>query len=303
MTDDEGLDIDGNVGEFGGVEVGPIAYGCWRFAGSTTAEARDKIETALACGMTLIDTADIYGWEAPGFGAAEELLGAVLAEAPALRDRMILATKGGIFPPVPYDSSPDYLRQAVDASRFRLGVDVIDLYQIHRPDLLAHPEEVAEVLSTMRDAGIIREVGVSNHTTAQTRALQSFLEFPIVTSQPEFSPVSLDPLVDGTFDLCMEYGMVPLAWSPLGGGRLTGSVSGKREAAVAAVCDRVAADHGVTRAAVLLAWVMHHPAGIVPIIGTQQVDRIEDCARAVDVGLSRQQWYEILVAARGEPMP
>lgn len=286
-----------------GVELGPIAYGCWRFAGSDVRAARDKVETALACGMTLIDTADIYGYPDPGFGAAEELLGQVLAEAPGLRDRMILATKGGISPPLPYDSSADHLRQAVDASCFRLGVDVIDLYQIHRPDLLSHPEEVAETLTALRAAGRIREVGVSNHTPTQTRALQAFLDFPIVATQPELSPLHLDPLVDGTLDLAMEYGMVPLAWSPLGGGRLGGTPTGKRATAVAEVCDRIAGEAGVPRVAVVLAWLLHHPAGIVPIIGTQQPDRIEDCARATEVGLSRQQWYEILVAARGAPMP
>lgn len=287
----------------GGVELGPLAYGCWRFAGTGVAEAREKIETALACGMTLVDTADIYGWGGDGFGAAEELLGRVLAEAPELRDRMILATKGGIFPPLPYDSSAEYLRQAAEASCNRLGVDVVDLYQVHRPDLLAHPEEVAEALTDLRDRGLVREVGVSNHTPAQTRALQSYLDFPIVATQPEFSPLHLAPLLDGTFDLAMEYGLVPLTWSPLGGGRLGGAPGGKKAAAVAEVCDRIGAEQGVPRVAVILAWAMHHPAGCIPIVGTQQPDRIEDCARATEVGLSRQQWYEILVAARGEPMP
>lgn len=305
MTSDEGSGASGDdsyVPNFD-VQPGPIAYGCWRFAGHDLDSAIDKIETALDAGMTLIDTADIYGYETPGFGSAEELLGDVIAEVPGLRSRMVLATKGGIFPPLPYDSSPDYLVQACDASLNRLKVDHIDLYQIHRPDLLAHPADVAEVLMGLREAGKIREIGVSNHTPAQTQALQAYLDAPIITTQPEFSPLHLAPLDDGTLDQAMEWSMVPLAWSPLAQGRLMGTPSGRRAIAVAEACDRIAAESDVTRAAVVLAWLMHHPAGVVPIVGTQQPDRIRECARATEVGLSRQQWYEILVAGRGEPMP
>ena len=301
-----GVTTDGVLGD-----IGPIAYGCWRFAGTDVAAAREKIETALECGMTLIDTADIYGYDgsepAPGggFGAAEELLGRVLAATPGLRERMVLATKGGITPPVPYDSSANYLRAACEASLRRLRCETLDLYQIHRPDLLAHPEDVAQVLDELVTSGKVRAVGVSNHTVAQTRALQTWLWTTLASSQPEFSPLALDPITDGTLDLCMEAGMVPLAWSPIGGGRLGGDVdpTDVRAVDVARVCDRIAADQGVTRSAILLAWVMRHPAGIVPIIGTQRIDRIRECARATDVELTADQWYEILVAGRGEPMP
>ena len=301
-----GVTTDGVLGD-----IGPIAYGCWRFAGTDVAAAREKIETALECGMTLIDTADIYGYDgsepAPGggFGATEELLGRVLAATPGSRERMVLATKGGITPPVPYDSSANYLRAACEASLRRLRCETLDLYQIHRPDLLAHPEDVAQVLDELVTSGKVRAVGVSNHTVAQTRALQTWLWTTLASSQPEFSPLALDPLTDGTLDLCMEAGMVPLAWSPLGGGRLGGDVdpTDVRAVDVARVCDRIAADQGVTRSAILLAWVMRHPAGIVPIIGTQRIDRIRECARATDVELTADQWYEILVAGRSEPMP
>jgi predicted oxidoreductase len=289
--------------------IGPIAYGCWRFAGTDVATARAKIETALDVGMTLIDTADIYGYDgsapAPGggFGAAEELLGRVLGETPGLRDRMVLATKGGITPPVPYDSSPTYLRDACEASLRRLGVETIDLYQIHRPDLLAHPAEVAAALDELVASGKVRAIGVSNHTVAQTRALQAHLETTLVSTQPEFSPLALDPIVDGTFDHAMETGLVPLAWSPLAGGRLAGEPDDERPRAIADVCDQLADEHGVSRSAILLAWAIRHPAGVVPILGTQQIERIRECARATDVDLTADQWYEILVAGRGEPMP
>jgi predicted oxidoreductase len=296
-----------NEGGLGG--IGPIAYGCWRFAGTDVATARAKIETALEVGMTLIDTADIYGYDgsapapAGGFGAAEELLGQVLSETPGLRDRMVLATKGGITPPVPYDSSPTFLRDACEASLRRLRVETIDLYQIHRPDLLAHPAEVAAVLDELVASGKVRAIGVSNHTVAQTRALLAHLETTLVSTQPEFSPLALDPITDGTFDLAMETGLVPLAWSPLAGGRLAGEPGDESARAVTEVCDRLAAEWGVSRSAILLAWARRHPAGVVPIVGTQQIERIQECARATEVDLTSDQWYEILVAGRGEPMP
>jgi len=290
-------------------DIGPIAYGCWRFAGTDVATGRAKIETALDCGMTLIDTADIYGYEgsapAPGggFGTAEELLGRVLAETPGLRGQMVLATKGGITPPVPYDSSPDFLRSACEASLRRLQVETIDLYQIHRPDLLAHPADMAGVLDELVASGKVRALGVSNFTVAQTRALQSYLEAPLAATQPEFSPLALDAITDGTFDHAMEHGLLALAWSPLAGGRLGGDPSHERARAVTNVCDRLAAEFGVSRSAILLAWAMRHPAGVVPIIGTQQPDRIRAGARATEVDIDPSQWYEILVAGRGEPMP
>ncbi len=295
-----------------GSKYGAIAYGCWRFAGTSVTEARTKVETALECGMTLIDTADIYGYAggAPaadgssGFGAAEELLGRVFAESPGLREQVTLATKGGIFPPVPYDSSATYLRGAAEDSLRRLGTDRMELYQIHRPDLLAHPESVASVLDDLVASGKVGAVGVSNHTVAQTEALASFLEAPLATTQPEFSPLAAEPLADGTFDHAMTHGIVPLAWSPLAGGRLGSPAPGDERAnAVVEVVDRIAAEQGVGRTAVVLAWVMRHPAGCVPIVGSQQPGRIRECARAVEVVLSRDEWYEILVAGRGEPMP
>lgn len=290
------------------LEVGPIAYGCWRFAGTSTDVAAAKIGAALDVGLTLIDTADIYGYDksdGSGFGAAEALLGDVLAANPSWRDRMVIATKGGIRPPVPYDQSKEYLRAACEASLRRLRVDVIDLYQIHRPDHLASAAEVAEALDALIDAGLVRHVGVSNFTVGQHRALAAHLDTPIVTTQPEWHPMRQEPLADGTLDLCGELGVTPLVWSPLAGGRLVGHVepSDQRAVEVAAVADRIGGEQGVDRAAVLLAWVAHHPTGAIPIVGSQDVGRITASADAVRVRLTRSEWYEILVAGRGVRMP
>src|SRR5690606_14894363 len=173
----------------------------------------------LDAGITLFDTADIYGLSKGGFGSVETSLGEMLTEAPGLRDQIILSTKGGIMPPAPYDSSAGYLAQAIDASLTRLGVERIDLYQIHRPDMLAHPQEVARVLEDAVHAGKVRAVGVSNYTPAQARALASFLTIPLASHQPEFSALHIDPMINGLFDQAMEDAMAVLAWSPLGGGR------------------------------------------------------------------------------------
>lgn len=293
------LGVDGPV-------VGPVAYGCWRFAGTSVAEAADKIEAAVDLGMTLVDTADIYGFDGrDGFGDAEALLGEVLSSTPGLRDRIVLATKGGIRPPVPYDQSPEYLVAACRASLERLQVDSVDLYQVHRPDLLTHPAELAAALTSLVAEGLVGAVGVSNFTVAQTDALAAHLDLPLVTTQPELSPLCLDALVDGTLDRAMREATVPLAWSPLAGGRLGDGVAAAddRTAAVHAALDTVASDHGVTRAAAALAWVMAHPAGAVPIVGTQQPERLATLAAAASVRLDRSEWYSVLVASRGEPMP
>lgn len=284
--------------------AGPIAYGCWRLTEGDVDQARTNIETALDEGMTLIDTADIYG---SGFGEAEELLGQVLAADPSLRDRMVLATKGGIVRGVPYDSSDAYLVSACEASLRRLGVDVIDIYQVHRPDLRTHPADLAETLTRLRSSGKVREIGLSNETATQFDAIQSFLDFPICTTQPELSLLHLDPIFDGSLDHAMQLGVTPLAWSPLGRGALGSApedVAGDdRLSHVADLLDLFAARAGATRASVALAFVLAHPARPIPIIGTQNPDRIREASRAIHVELSRSDWYDLLEASLGERMP
>ncbi|HVO27262.1 MAG TPA: aldo/keto reductase [Candidatus Margulisiibacteriota bacterium] len=284
----------------------PIAYGSWRFAGTDVRTAREKIETAVEVGINLFDHADIYG----GNGAAEELFGHVLAEVPHLRDAMLIATKGGIVPSVPYDSSREHLLRAAEGSLRRLRIDVIDLYHIHRPDLLAHPQEMAAALTHLRDVGKIREVGVSNFTSAQFDALQSFLPFPIATHQLEMSAWWLEPLRNGLLDQGMRERVTPLAWSPLAGGHLglgadaaRTKTNGERLAALIECLDRLAERESVRRSAIALAFLLVHPAGIVPIIGTQRPERIRDSLAALHVRLTRADWYEIVVASQRKRLP
>ena len=289
--------------------VGPLSWGCWRLVTDDVPEARRRMETALSLGMNMIDTADVYGldWGGTSFGLSETIIGRVLAQSPGLREEMVLATKGGIDPGVPYDSSPAYLESAIDASLTRLGVERIDLWYVHRPDMLTHPADVADTLAGLVARGKLAAVGVSNHTVAQVDALMAHLpaEVPVAANQVEFSAAHLLPLRDGTLDQCMRDQRMAVAWSPLGGGRLTdaGTELEGTEASVIAVLDELAASRGVSRAVILVAFVLAHPCSPVVVIGTQNTDRMADLAGAAEVSLSRAECYRIIEASEGVPLP
>lgn len=294
LPDDQPRPLGGN-----GFMVSPLAWGMWRLSGNDIRSVRALIDAALDVGITLFDTADIYGFGSPlGFGGAESLFGRALAGSPALRERMVIATKGGIAPPVPYDSSAAYLAAACDASLARLGVDVIDLYQIHRRDFLAHPQEVAGALTRLVAAGKVRALGVSNYSPAELSALQRFLDLPIVATQPEFSPLRTAPLYDGTLDQAMAEDIAVLAWSPLGGGRLSDASS-----PAGALLAEQGAVYGTDAVAAALSWAMVHPARIIPILGSQQPERLRAAADAFKVGWTREQWYAVMQAGTGESLP
>jgi predicted oxidoreductase len=287
----------------GGPQVSGVAWGMWRFAGDDVAAAEMRILTALDAGVTLLDTADIYGPDnGEVFGAAEALLGRVLQRNPSLKARIVLATKGGIAMGVPYDSSAAYLSGAIDASLRRLGVEHVALWQVHRPDLLAHPAEVAGALEAAHDAGKIGAVGVSNHTPSQVEALAAHLKLPIVSTQPEFSPLAIAPLTDGVLDQALARGLTVLAWSPFAGGRLADAQE-ERAMAVAAELDAQAQAFGVSRAAAAYSWIMAHPARPIPIVGAQTLARIAEIPDAYKPRWTRAEWYRVLAASMGEPLP
>lgn len=280
-----------------------MAWGMWRFCGGDVSAAQARVEAALAAGVTLFDTADIYGPDnGEPFGAAEALLGEVFRAAPQLIPRMVIATKGGIVPGVPYDSSAAYLTSAIDASLKRLGIEHVALWQIHRPDILTHPAEIAGALEAAHRAGKIGAVGVSNYTPSQVDALAAHLSLPIVSCQPEFSPLALGPLTDGVLDQALAKGMTVLAWSPLGGGRL-GDPKDARSEKVAQALDAVAEAFGVSRAVAAYSWIMAHPARPIPIIGTQTPARIAEIPQVFKPRWTRAEWYAVLTASRGEPLP
>lgn len=314
MTSSANL-VDGNEREFtmfttstgaSLATVGAVSFGCWRFTGTDVHADTALIEHALELGMNLVDTADVYGldWGGSGFGANETALGDVLRYQPALRDRMVLATKVGIVPGVPYVSDPAYIVGATEASLRRLGTDYVDLLQIHRPDPFTHPARVADALAGLRDRGLVRAVGVSNHTPAQVRALAAHLalhQMSLSTTQPEFSALRLNAMRDGSLDLCMELGIAPLAWSPLSGGRLaTGHNVPK---ALNLTLRQLAAREGVSPAVIAVAFVLAHPAKPVAIVGSQNVDRLTELARVTTVHLDRTDVFAIIQASDGAPLP
>lgn len=277
----------------------------WRLvAGHSSLAATSRlIHQVVDAGITLLDTADIYGYTGSGgFGDAEALLGAVLADDPGLRKRIVLSTKGGIRPPVPYDQGPAWLARAIDDSLRRLRVDTIDLWHIHRPDILAHPQEIARTLDAAVERGKIRALGVSNFTTHQVAALKHFLGHRLAVTQPEISPLRIECFGNGELDQAMMLGLTPLAWSPLAGGRLA-DPRDEREREVARALYAVAHAAGVSRTAAACSWLMAHPAGIIPIVGSQRPERIEGALGALRVRWTRQQWYAVLVTARGSPLP
>jgi predicted oxidoreductase len=277
-----------------------LAYGFWRYREAEIDDAVEILSLARENGIDHLDTADVYGGP-NGFGGPERLLGAVRARAPELFEGAVLATKIGIEPGSPYNSSRDYLTAACEGSLSRLRVERIDLLYIHRPDLLTHPAELAQTLDGLVSSGKIAAVGVSNFTPAQFDALSRYMKAPIRVHQLEFSAVHVDPLFDGTLDQAMARDMPVAAWSPLAGGRLGGSDTTPAVSRVRETLQRIAERAGVPPAAVALAFLHRHPAPVTPILGTRKPERLRDCLKACI--LSRADWYAIVEACRGDRMP
>lgn len=274
-------------------------------AEGSVAEAEAKINAALDAGMTCIDTAAIYGVDEVAFGHCEVMLGEVMAKDKSLRDRMVLATKGGIVLGEPYDSTPAYILQTVDESLKRLQTDVIDLWYVHRPDLLTPWDDVAEGLNKIVESGKVKEVAISNFTTHQIDALQSKMDIALTAHQVELSPSRQDALYNGEMDQMQCFDMTCFAWSPLGGGDMMRQdpAEASMQGRVAKALDAVAEQNGVDRASAALAFVMISNPRTIPIIGTQNVARIAAANDALKVEMSRNQYYEIVQAWRGSPLP
>lgn len=299
-----------------------LAYGCWRVAGTwnpaevteeSRAAGRRAIIAAYEAGYTLFDNADIYCR-----GEAERILGAVLKEVPDMRRRVLIATKGGIRPgddpqpgaPPRYDFSAAHIVNACEQSLQRLGIETIDLYMLHRPDFLTDPEEVARAFSQLRMAGKVRWFGVSNFRPTLVSALRAACPMPLVVHQVEISLVHLDAFTDGTLDQCLMDRITPMAWSPLAAGllgdgarQLLPSQEAYRPQRLLPVLDGIAKSRGASRLAVALAWLLTHPARIQPIVGSTNPERIREAVKATSLELTREEWYSLLIAARGEPLP
>ena len=291
----------------------PLAFGTMGLNPESVSDAVAVTEHARSLGFDQIDSADIYGYKSPlGFGSIEALLGKARAASPETFKGTFTATKGGINKELgaPYVQSREYITSACEASLKRLGVETIDLYYIHRPDMLTHPEELAGALEALKAAGKIQHIGVSNFTSSQVSALASYLDSPIVAHQLEISPFEISPMTGGLLDQCMEMQIAPIAWSPLGHGRLiTGNTEGlstdkaARLLRIKAVIDAIALKHRTDNASVCLAFLLAHPAKIIPITGTIKTKRLDEAVAALECTLDREDWYSIIEAYNGVRMP
>lgn len=299
-----------------------LAYGCWRVAGSwnpaevtdtSRAAGRQALRAAYEAGYTLFDNADIYCQ-----GEAERLLGDLMKEVSGMRSQITLMTKGGIRPagdgdpgaPARYDFSSSYLVQACEGSLRRLRVETIDVYLLHRPDYLAQPDEIAQAFTKLKADGKVRCFGVSNFRPTLLTALQAACPMPLIVHQVEISLSRLDAFTDGTLDQCLIERVTPMAWSPLAGGLIGGGAKALLPSQKSYQPERflpeleaVAKARGVSRSVVALAWLLKHPAGILPVVGSTSPERIREATRAVELELTREEWYRLLIAARGEPLP
>lgn len=310
--------------------VSRIALGCMGLAGTWNPaevgpehkrKAIAAFEAALEAGITFYDHADIYGST-----ACESIFKECLAAVPGSREKIFIATKVGIRSGY-YDHSAEYVRSSLRGSLARMGIDYADLYQLHRPDPLTHPAETAAVLDDMVAEGLIKTVGISNYYPQQTLALQKYLKAPIVSNQISISLLRLDPIYegaaggtatseaatcdagDGVLDQCLELGITPLSYSPLGGGWLSGrrEVSGDTNPAVKRTLDALRemapAYGGATPGQLALAWLLAHPAKIIPLVGSNDPAHIHEAAGAANITLSRTDWYKLWTAARGASVP
>jgi predicted oxidoreductase len=293
----------------GGPFLSRMALGLWRLAdwGLDGVQLLDLIHASLELGITTFDHADIYGDY-----ACEQLFGRALRREPSLREGMQIVTKCGIklvsarrpeHGIKHYDTSLAHIVASAENSLRMLNTDYIDLLLIHRPDPLLDPGEIAAAFTALREAGKVLHFGVSNFTPSQFELLASRLDFPLVTNQVELSPMNMEVLHDGTIDQCQRLGISPMAWSPLAGGRLfqdETAQTGRLNEALTSIGQQLG---GATLDQVALAWILRHPARIIPVLGTGKTERVRSAAGAEALALTREQWFSIWSASAGEAVP
>ena len=287
----------------GGVELSRIVYGMWRIgddADTSPAHVRAKIDACLEQGITSIDQADIYG----GY-TAEAILGNCLKENKGLRDQLEIVTKCGIVAPAGrhesarvkhYDTTPAHIAASIEHSLADIGTDYVDMLLIHRPDPLMDHVATGRALDDAVASGKVRAIGVSNFRPWDWTLLQSAMETPLATNQIEVSLAAHEPLTNGDIAFLQEKNIAPMAWSPLGGGAL---MSDDANPNLRTLLSRVAEANNVDTAAIAVAWLLAHPIGILPVMGTNNIARIKTLSDAMTVNLDRQSWYELYEAALG----
>ncbi|MBO6541475.1 MAG: aldo/keto reductase [Rhizobiaceae bacterium] len=285
-----------------GLEFSRIVYGTWRLGDDSDTSAKHiqaKIESCLEQGITTIDQADIYG----GY-TAEALLGSAFKAAPSLREKLEIVTKCGIVAPAGrysdarvkyYDTSADHIRRSIEHSLKEMSIETIDLLLIHRPDPFMDHHETGGALDEAVASGKVRTVGVSNFRPYDFSLLQSAMKNRLVTNQIELSLQCHEPFVNGDVAYLQERDLSPMAWSPLGGGQLFSNAGSELTSKI----DRLAKANGVDAASIAIAWLLAHPAKILPVMGTNRLDRIALFSDAMKVGMDRETWFELYTAALG----
>lgn len=287
-------------------------------------EGHEAVEAALQIGINMFDHADIYTR-----GKAEKVFGAVLKERPELRESIILQSKCGIKLAEPgessnvFDFSKSHILSSVDGILSRLGAEYLDILLLHRPDPLMDPEEVGEALRLLKESGKVRHFGVSNMSAGQIKLLQAYSDEPIIVNQLEMSLEKifwLDSVVsvnqeawkdqglpEGTIEHCRLENIQLQAWGPLAQGKYSGRPLGDEEPeavrSTARLVQKLAEEKGTTPEAVVLSWLMTHPAAIQPVIGTVNPKRIAACKDADKLELTRKEWYDLYVSSRGVRLP
>ncbi|WP_171126428.1 MULTISPECIES: aldo/keto reductase family oxidoreductase [unclassified Ruegeria] len=287
------------------LEMSRLVYGMWRLGDDSDTSASHveaKIQACLDQGITSFDQADIYG----DYGA-EAVLGNALRANPALRAKMEIVTKCDIVAPIGrysdakvkyYDTSRAHILKSVETSLTETAIDHIDLLLIHRPDPFMNHHETGAALDEMVASGKVRAVGVSNFRPWDWTLLQSAMNTPLVTNQIEISLGEIGPFTNGDLAFHQQHGQPVMAWSPLGGGMLMAG-----NPPVGVVADEIAAEFGVDRAAVAVAFLLAHPAGILPVMGTNNLSRIKTISDALKVNLDRESWFRLYEAALGHEVP
>jgi predicted oxidoreductase len=292
-----------------GPEFSRLVYGTWRMLKDqpTPQEINRRLNACLELGITTIDTAEIYG-----LYEVEQALGEAMALSPGLRDRLEIVTKAGIYVPCKnhpdrrtahYNAGGPRMVKSLEKSLRLLATDHVELLLVHRPDWLTRADDTAAGLNQLLREGKIQSAGVSNYSTAQFDLLNSRMEKPLATNQIEFHLLHMDPIYDGTLAQCEQSGILPMAWSPLAGGRLFDHKDEAAERIVKAAEQISARYGGACLDQLAYAWILSHPSRPLPIIGTNRAERLRSAAAAVDIVLEREDWYALWEAAQGRRVP
>lgn len=291
------------------LSISSLVQGHWRLLdwALTSKELLALTEQSIELGVTTFDQADIYG----NYGC-EKAFGKVLASKSELRKDIELITKCGIklisdkFPDRKvkhYDYSASYIISSVENSLENLHTDYIDLLLLHRPAPFFNPEEVAKAFSHLKQSGKVLNFGVSNFNPLQYEMLNSYLDDKLVTNQVEISPYCLDNFKNGTMDFFLKERIKPMAWSPLAGGELL-NPTGEKGKRLANVLAQVASELGVEHIdQVIYCWLLMHPTGIIPVLGTGKIERIKQAVEALNIKMSIEQWYKIYTSSTGQEVP